>query len=160
MIMAPKTRERFTAFYILDVNGMIEDYPKDLGVGENATVIIGLTNHERQTINYVVEMWLINQTAVHNDLTNETEIMYHNMWFMNKIDIMLDYVTVDSEDSSGLQWEYNYSFVINHTGSFKLMFLLFMMPTEEYTVDVDYRDIAEQKISDAYRENYLWINVS
>jgi len=156
IVVTPTSGEPFTAFYILDTNAGIENYPNNLNMGENATVIIGITNHEYQTINYVVEIWLINQTIVYNELANENETIYHNMWLMDKINVTLDHTSLHLNDS----WEYNYTFNISKKGeNLTLTFLLFTTLTENYRYDGDYRDIAEQKISDAYRETHLWIDV-
>ena len=59
------------------------------------------------------------------------------------------------------QWEYNYSFNIEKVGEdFKLTFLLFTTPTEDYSYDKDYKNIMKQKINSAYKEVYLWIDVT
>ena len=82
------------------------------------------------------------------------------MWFMNRIDVMLNHTAVDIEGSWEPQWEYNYTFDINKSGNFKLAFLLFTEPTQNYSFSKDYKDTAEQKIESAYRKNHLWITVT
>lgn len=161
VIVTPKSGEKFTSFYLLGPDRNATNYPRNLSIGENATVLIGITNHEYRTINYTVEIWLINQTIVYNESTNKNETIYEHMWFMDKISITLDHTSINMEGSWEPQWEYNYTFNISNKGEdLKLTFLLFTMPTEEYIKDVDYRDIAEQKTSIAYRETHLWINVN
>jgi len=54
--------DAFTEFYILGSNGTASDYPRNLSVGEDVTVILGIVNHEFRTINYTIDIWLINQT--------------------------------------------------------------------------------------------------
>ena len=78
------------------------------------------------------------------------------MWFMDKIAVMLNHTPVNIEEPWEPQWEYNYTFNINKKGNFKLAFLLFTTPTEDYSYDKDYKDIAKQKIDSAYREVHLW----
>ena len=161
MLATPKTGEKFTGIYLLGSDGSIINYPRTLSVGENATIIIGLTNHEYRTISYTIEIWLINQTSLSSESANENDVDYHNAWFIEKINVTLDH---QSSDNDGLwipQWEYNYSFNIEKVGEdFKLTFLLFTTPTEDYSYDKDYKNIMKQKINSAYKEVYLWIDVT
>jgi uncharacterized membrane protein len=158
-IITPKEGEKLTELYILGVDGDATNYPRYLVVGKNSTITIGIANHEHRTIDYNIEVWLINQTDVYNESTDKNKIKYNNMWFMDKINIMLDHTPIAIGGSLEPQWEYNYTFNINRQGYFKLVFLLFTTTTEDYNNDEDYKDIAEQKINSAYRENHLWINV-
>jgi uncharacterized membrane protein len=48
-IATPKVGERFTELYILE-------YPKELAVGEEGRVIVGIVNNEYETVNYRVEV--------------------------------------------------------------------------------------------------------
>ena len=154
IIITPKQGEQFTEFYILDSDGKTDNYPKNLTVNEKAQLILGLTNHEYKTTDYTIEIWLIDQTTENN------QTIYNHMWLMNKINITLDHTDVDIEKKWTPQWEYNYNFSINRTGTYKLAFLLFTKPTEHYEHDKDYNSIAEQKINNAYRELHLWLTVS
>ena len=160
VIVTPKTGEKFTEFYLLGSGGKAEGYPKNLTLGNNASVTIGIVNHEYRSINYTIEIWLINQTMIYNESTDENETAYNHMWFMDKISIILNHTPVDIEGPWEPQWEYNYTFNINKSGNFKLVLLLFTTPTEEYGYDQDYKTLVEQKISSAYGETYLWINVN
>jgi uncharacterized membrane protein len=56
VIIAPKVGEVFTEFYILGQGGKAVDYPKELKVGEEAKVIVGIINHERKKVSYRVEV--------------------------------------------------------------------------------------------------------
>jgi uncharacterized membrane protein len=51
----PRHIETYTEFYLLNENGMAEDYPTSLKSGEEANVIIGITNHENVSVDYRVE---------------------------------------------------------------------------------------------------------
>ena len=158
VIVTPKIGERFTEFYLLGPTGNATGYPSNLTKNENASVIIGIANHESKTINYNIEIWLVNQTT-----TEENHTIYHNMWYIDKISITLDHREIDLEKPWASQWEYNYLFNINQTGLFKLAFLLYNEPTENYNHNRDYKDIANQKIdttnTTAYRSLHLWIKV-
>ena len=159
VLAAPKRVEQSTEFYLLGPTGKLMGYPRNLSVGEIATVSIGITNHEYRTINYTIEIWLTSQTIFYNESTKENETIYNHMWFMDKINIALDHKPIDTEGSREPQWEYNYNFNVTRNGDFKLVFLLFTKTTEDYSYDKDYKDIAELKINNAYRQNHLWINV-
>ena len=132
VIVTPKTGEKFTELYILGPGGKAIDYPRNLIIGENATIIIGVINHEYKTINYTIEIWLINQTIVYNESTNKNETIYNHMWFMDKINITLNHKSINIGEPWEPQLEYNYTFTINKKGeNFKLAFLLFTTPTED-----------------------------
>jgi uncharacterized membrane protein len=59
---APKAGDQFTEFYILDFNGKLTDYPQNLTLGQNGTVITGIINHEDQDITYRITISLENKT--------------------------------------------------------------------------------------------------
>lgn len=52
----PKVGERFTEFYILGLEGKATDYPKELMLGEEGRVIVGIVNREYETVSYRVEV--------------------------------------------------------------------------------------------------------
>lgn len=56
VIATPKQAEKFTEFYVLGPEGKVEGYPEELTVGETATVIAGMVNHEHQDVSYRVEI--------------------------------------------------------------------------------------------------------
>ena len=56
VIAAPKVGERFTEFYILGMGGKAADYPRELAVGEEAEVVVGIVNHEYEPVSYRVEV--------------------------------------------------------------------------------------------------------
>lgn len=58
---APKIGERFTEFYLLGPNGTLADYPTNITLGGNGTVIMGITNHEYNNVSYRVVVNLENQ---------------------------------------------------------------------------------------------------
>ena len=58
VIVTPKEGEKFTEFHILGPGGKAEDYPTNLKVGEEGTVIIGIVNHEYANTSYLLEVRL------------------------------------------------------------------------------------------------------
>jgi len=95
--------------------------------------------------------------------TQMNETTYHHLWFMDKIDLSLPSLLIDLEANSIKQWEYNYTFQINRTGSFKLVFLLYTAQVHHYSKDIDYKanasDIVDDEHTTAYRNLHLWITV-
>ena len=160
VITTPIVNEKFTVFNILGSDGSTTNYPRNITAEENSTIIIDVTNHEYQTINYTIEVWLINHTISFNESTNEKIISYNNAWFINKINTRLDHTDINSEEKWKPQWEYKYTFNITKKGdNLTLAFLLYKTPTDNLEYNIDYRDIIEQKIDYSYQDLYLWINV-
>lgn len=157
-ITSLKSEEHFTEFYLLGPGHKAEGYPRNLSVGENATVIIGIVNHEYRTVNYTVEIWLINQSTY--DETDDESAGVSQMLFVDKLTVTLEHVDVDKEKQWEPQWEYNYSFSLERKGLFKLVFLLFTSPTGDYVRGVDYRDQADQILGSAYKELHLWVDAA
>jgi uncharacterized membrane protein len=59
---APKNAERFTEFYVLGSTGQLEDYPLNFTIGQTGTVMLGITNHEYETLSYRIVVGINNQT--------------------------------------------------------------------------------------------------
>ncbi|HWR27310.1 MAG TPA: DUF1616 domain-containing protein [Candidatus Thermoplasmatota archaeon] len=161
VIIAPKTGEKFTEFYLLNTERRADDYPTNLTVGEVASVIIGIVNHEYRPITYTVEVWLINQTTVYDNTTQNNETLYNHAWFMDSVTVTLNHTAVDIEAAWEPQFEYNYTFNISQKGTdLKLVFLLFTTPTDPSLYNRDYKDNIAEKITSAYREIHLFVTVS
>jgi uncharacterized membrane protein len=168
VIITPKQEEHFTEFYILSSNHTAYNYPINLTIGENSTVILGVINHEKTTMNYTIEIWLSNQTTQFNSSTKMNETIYDNIWFKENITSNLTNLPpklINLEELLTIQWEYNYTFNINQKGNYKMVFLLYTKTSQNYS-RLDYyklnKTIALEKVGDnttAYRTVYLWINV-
>ena len=157
---SPRRQETSTEFYLLGSTGKTTDYPKNLSRGERANVTIGLINHEQKTMNYTIEIWLINQTLTYNQSMKTNIIVYNELWFINKISVTLHPFIENKEKFWEPQWEYSYNFSINKTGKYALTFLLFTESTQQYTTEENYSNIAAKKISNAHESLYLWLNIS
>lgn len=162
-VLIPKPEERFTSFYVLASDHQAYNYPMNLSVGENVTVILGVVNHEQTTMNYFIEVWLSNQTTTFNTSSNRNETIYHNLWFFDKLSIQLPHQPINLVDMVTSQWEYNYTFNITKKGTYKLVFLLDTTEVYQYSKNQDYQFLALEKLDNdhttAYRDLYLWINV-
>lgn len=81
-IASPRV-ERFTEFYVLGPEGKAEDYPEELSVGEKASVIVGIVNHEHEETRYRVEIKIdgkecseISQIVLGQDEKWEQEVFF------------------------------------------------------------------------------------
>jgi len=159
IIVTPTTKNPFTDFYILAENGNSTNYPHDILKGKNTSIILGLINHEYKTINYTIEIWLINISVIINESTQNNDTVYNHAWFMDKIIVPLNHTLITNNKSQMKNWVYNYTFTINTSGEYKLEFLLFQTPTYDYNNEIDYKDRIYSIINDSYRELHLWLNV-
>jgi len=63
VVATPKIGERFTEFYILGPEGKAANYTRELKVGEEGRVILGIVNHEQEEASYEVEVWIDGEKA-------------------------------------------------------------------------------------------------
>ncbi|TGC08708.1 DUF1616 domain-containing protein [Methanolobus halotolerans] len=61
VLVTPREGEQYTEFYILGMNGTAAGYPAELEIGESGNVILGVKNHEGETVNYRLELRLDNR---------------------------------------------------------------------------------------------------
>ena len=159
VVTVPRQGESFTEFYILGPDGKAEGYPHDLTVGQGASVIIGLANHEHRTVEYTVELWLVNMTFV----SNLTQV--HHMYYFDTFEVTLDHIDVDLEGQWQPQWETLYDFNVSVPGDYKLWFLMFKdgAPLLPYapTSMIDYVGTsAVQRIIDAVQNEVQSLNLN
>ena len=68
LMATPQQGEIFTEFYILGLDGKASDYPREATAGKPVQLLIGITNHEHQTVDYRVEIKIgeitINQLTI------------------------------------------------------------------------------------------------
>ncbi len=55
-VAVPAPKETFTEFYILDAGGKATDYTVQLKLGEEAELILGISNQEQIAVSYRVEI--------------------------------------------------------------------------------------------------------
>lgn len=118
VIAVPRQGEAFSEFYILGPGGKATGYPNNLTVGQDASVFVGIANHNHRTINYTVEVWLVNYTYADNITT------VHRLIYMDDFNVTLEHAPVDLENDWTAQWETNYTFSAPVSGNFKLWFVL------------------------------------
>lgn len=96
-------QEQFTELYLLDVNGTTENYPTNLSVDEEGTIIIGVVCHERQATDYDILIRLVSEDGSFRILDEY-------------------YFSLDDEE----EWSQTYSFSVDEGGTFKLVVDLFL----------------------------------
>jgi len=55
-IATPRVGEKFTEFYILGLDGKAIDYPKEMKVGEQGRVLVGIINREQEPVSYRIKI--------------------------------------------------------------------------------------------------------
>lgn len=55
-VATTEVEEEYTEFYIVGSGGMGEDYPQELALGEEGTIILAIINHEHQATDYSIEI--------------------------------------------------------------------------------------------------------
>jgi len=140
-ITTPRTGERFTQLAILGPGGMATDYPRDLTVGQQGTVLLSVKSFEHQPINYSMVIGLTtaadaNFEIVENsiDWDQSHALTPHVAIAQNFSLVHLDY------------YNQTFNFTVTAPGTWKLQFLLF---TEGQPIS-----------QDSYREVHLWLNVT
>ena len=63
LVASPKLGEKFTEFYLEGFGGRAIDYPKELKVGQQASIVAGIINHEQELMGYRIEI-TINDKSV------------------------------------------------------------------------------------------------
>jgi uncharacterized membrane protein len=59
-VQQPVSGESFTEFYVLGAQKMLQDYPTNLRTGEAQDYNVGIVNHEKETVTYVIRAFLGN----------------------------------------------------------------------------------------------------
>lgn len=70
--------EKFTALYILGANGKAENYPTQVSVGEQSTVLVGIENYEYAPVNYTLLVKLGGITLSQEDILLDHEDKWLN----------------------------------------------------------------------------------
>ncbi len=155
IIITPREGESFTEFYILGEEGKAYGYPTSLSIGENFSITIGLVNHEHRTVNYTIEIWLVNY-SMHND----TMVINH-LYYMDSIVVSLESIPVNVEENWSPQWERKVNLSINKSGKYKLWLLLFKEETTPPTWMEDYAGTSyEEKIIAAVEGEVQSLNLN
>ncbi len=123
--LLPLGNTAYSEFYLLDSQKEVLTYPSDLHVGQNASVIVGIANHEHRQVHYYYQAYLVNATFVNN-------VTYVNhMYYFDQHDVVLNHTDVNLAQFTP-QYESNYTFSVPIPGDFKLWWFLFEDSVPEY----------------------------
>lgn len=140
VIVVPKEGEKFTEFFLLGEKGRAADYPTRLLVNENASLFIGIGNHEYRNISYTVETWLVDMEV---DGTTNTSTL-----------LAMDRISRQTTELAHNQTAIlPYSFVPEKTGYNRVEFLLFneSVPGDEVR--------GMERVNRSYRDLHLWVTI-
>jgi len=56
MTVVPQKADKFTEFYVLNVEGQAQDYPEQVIAGNPVDILLGIVNHEYQPASYKVSI--------------------------------------------------------------------------------------------------------
>jgi len=138
-VVVPQQGEAFSEFYLLTENEtgdlVADGYPQNFTAGENQSVVVGINNHEHQSMNYSVIVEL------------------QRVQFANNSTQVLEEETLDRFSpavESNETWRQRHTVEPTLAGDrLRLAYLLYKgNPPSEPTVE------------NAYRETHLWINVT
>lgn len=128
VLITPRPGERFTEFYVLGTDGTADNYPTELNVSEEGTILIGVVNREFERVSYVLRVDLLGLQQLWNETGGINETVEVNRTTMASMSLSLDHET---------NWTSAYSFRIDFSGLWKVEFLLF----REGDLDTVYRSL-------------------
>jgi uncharacterized membrane protein len=140
VIVVPKEGEKFTEFFILGEKGKAADYPSRLFIGDNASLFIGIGNHEYRNLTYTVETWLVNMSF--DEKTNTSTLLA-----MDRLDRFT--VPLSHNQTTTLP----YTFVPERTDYNRIEFLLFNESVPDERVQ------GMDRINQSYRDLNLWVTI-
>lgn len=149
----PPNYEKFTEFYVTGTDRRTESIPKDIYSGENYSVLIGIVNHEKRIIDYQVQIWLI------SSITDGNWTKVNNAYFVHNFSIRLLSRGLSQDDQWNPQFETKFTFNVNVTGTYKLIFFLSkrgnpVLPTN-LTPMVDYVGGEIENLTNQARESEI-----
>ena len=109
----------FSELYLLNESGMATGYPSQLVVGENATVLIVVANHESGVVNYTIDVVLSTLGVVFNATTGRNQTV--------EVASVMTFSTTSLLQDGG-QERIPYTFHIDQPGDYVLKFLLYRGP--------------------------------
>ena len=84
-------QEKFSAIYYLNKDGTLENFPDTVILGQNNTfkLIVGVTNENGTTMDYLVKVNIDDGESVYNPSNATTTLDYGDTW-ESEVDIFLD----------------------------------------------------------------------
>ncbi|UCE92285.1 MAG: DUF1616 domain-containing protein [Methanobacteriota archaeon] len=140
-VTTPRSGERFTQLAILGPDGMATNYPRNLTIGEEATVLLSVKSYEQQTMNYTIVLVLTNVTE-QNFTVDDSFIDWRSTQHLGPFSGVAQQFTLNDQE----YYNQTLNFSVAASGEWKLQFLLY----------VDGQPLTQ----DSYREVHLWLDVA
>ena len=140
-VATPRVGERFTQLAILGPDGMATDYPRNLTVGQEATVLLSVKSFEHESSDYTIAIVLTNLTD-NTTQVNSYTIDWNQTHPLTPYQAIAQNFTLDHLD----YYNVTFDFRVTSAGTWKLQFLLM----------IDGEPVSQ----DPYREVHLWLNVT
>jgi uncharacterized membrane protein len=83
---APPSNQRYTQLYLLDTNGSTIDYPLQYTLGGQQAVVVGITNHESNSVQYNLVL-MQNSSSGAEQLYSQKIVLPDNATWQNVINI-------------------------------------------------------------------------
>jgi uncharacterized membrane protein len=111
LVAAPTGGEAYTAFYILGPDGKAHDYPSQFRLGEEQSVIVGVTNHEQRAMDYTLVTTLSDNASTSTLSTEILHLANNENWEQPMIvrpdrigeDLQLSFLLYGYNDTTPLQ---------------------------------------------------------
>ena len=155
VMIVPKQQESFSDFYIAGATNR----SIDLNLAQNATITVGISNHEHRVVSYSIEIYLINMT-VGNDTTK-----IEHMYYLDTLTVTLDDQNIQAGSNWTSQWESQYSFNCSLPGTYKLWLILFKdtppaLPFPPVRFDDLANTTAVQRVADSVNNKFQFLNLT
>lgn len=105
LVAAPTGGEAYTAFYILGPDGKAQGYPSQFRLGEEQSMIVGVTNHEQRAMDYTL-VTTLSDNASSSTLSTETLHLANNENWEQPVTVRPDRIGEDMQ-LSFLLYGYN-----------------------------------------------------
>jgi uncharacterized membrane protein len=139
-VTTPRTGERFTQIAILGPDGMATDYPRNLTVDEEATVLLSVKSYEQEVVDYTIVLVLTNATD-QNFTVDGQSIDWEETQQLDPFSGVAQGFSLENLE----YYNKTLNFTVTSAGEWKLQFLLYV-EGQEFT-------------QDSYRELHLWLDV-
>jgi len=146
LILSSSQREEFTEFYLLGEDGTAYNLPHNFTTSHSQNVTLGIVNHEGRSIDYSIEIWLVNYTNVNLNVT------VYEMYFIGSFNVTLDSITLNVNEAYLKQYERLVPLNLTKAGNLSVLFFLYKgdstyLPEYPLVIGKDYsRTIASNKM--------------
>lgn len=139
-VAVPKEGEQFTETYLLteteDGDLIADNYPTEFTVGENRSLVVGISNHEHEPVEYTVVVQLQNVTFPTENTTQVTQVA----------EVGRFRTSLGHNET----WHHPHSVTPTFAGDrLRLAYLVYKGEPP-----------AEPSVESAYRSTHLWVNIT